>query len=63
MIKRSIGGFVEQMIRFLNKEDSSIRKENEEESFLLKLILLVINTLDYIKETLERINDSVMEII
>lgn len=41
----------------------NIKKENEEQTFLLKLLLLVINTLDYIKETVDRISDSVMEII
>lgn len=63
VIKRSICVFVEQMMKFLNKEDSSIKKENEEESFLIKLILLVINTLDYFKEAVERIHEQVMEII
>ena len=63
VIKRSINAFVDLMIKFLNKEDMNIKKENEEQTFLLKLLLLVINTLDYIKETVDRINDSVMEII
>lgn len=63
VIRRVIGEYLQQVQSQILKEEMYLKKDSSfENTFLLNLSVLV-NTLDYIKETLGKMNDIVQDLI
>ena len=62
-IKVSINRYIDQVKAQVTKEELAIKKDDKNEKRFLLNLCVLINTIDYIKETINKMNDVIFNLI
>lgn len=62
-IKANINKFIDQVKAQIMKEELSMKKDDKNEKRFLLNLCVLINTIDYIKETINKMNDVIFNLI